>query len=52
VTGFLLAWRVAMAPEVEKIEFKAGDSKYPLVKGKETAFLQDQVDILAKGFLG
>lgn len=56
VAGFLLAWRIIMAPEVGRIEFSAGDSKYFLVKGKETivtlAFLQDQVDILAKGPIG
>ncbi|KAJ5727370.1 hypothetical protein N7493_005190 [Penicillium malachiteum] len=53
VAGFLLAWRMVLAPEVGKIEFNAGNSEYSLVKGKETsvtlAFLQDQVDILAKG---
>ncbi|KAJ5613646.1 hypothetical protein N7528_007300 [Penicillium herquei] len=53
VAGFLLAWRIIMAPEVGSIEFKARNSKYLLVKGKETsvtlAFLQDQVDILEKG---
>ncbi|KAJ6024733.1 hypothetical protein N7540_005530 [Penicillium herquei] len=53
VAGFLLAWRMIMAPEVGKIEFSAGNSKYSLVEGEETrvtlAFLQDQMDILAKG---
>ncbi|KAJ5108281.1 hypothetical protein N7456_004956 [Penicillium angulare] len=53
VAGFLLAWRITMAPDVARIEFIAGDSKYFLEKGNETsvtlAFLQDQVNILAKG---
>jgi hypothetical protein len=53
VAGFLLAWRIAMAPQVGRIEFSASCSKYFLEKGKETSvtltFLQDQVDILAKG---
>ncbi|KAJ6078909.1 hypothetical protein N7467_008662 [Penicillium canescens] len=54
VTGFLLAWRIAMAPDVGRIEFSTGCSKYFLEKGKETSvtlkkFLQDQVDMLAKG---
>ncbi|KAJ6081187.1 hypothetical protein N7499_006061 [Penicillium canescens] len=37
VTGFLLAWRITMAPEVGRIEFSAGCSKYFLEKGKETS---------------
>ncbi|PLB48907.1 hypothetical protein P170DRAFT_436583 [Aspergillus steynii IBT 23096] len=53
VAGFLLAWRIALAPEVGRIEFSAGGSKYLLEKGEETSaalrFLQDQVDILTKG---
>jgi hypothetical protein len=53
VAGFLLAWRITMAPEVGRIEFSAGYSKYFLERGKETSvtlkFLQDQVDMLAKG---
>jgi hypothetical protein len=53
VAGFLLAWRVTSAPQVGRIEFSAGCSKYLLEKGKETSvtlqFLQDQVDILANG---
>jgi hypothetical protein len=44
-----------MAPQVGRIEFSAGCSKYFLEKGKETSvtltFLQDQLDILAKGKL-
>lgn len=47
VTGFLLAWRFAMAPEVGSVEFEL---KYLLEKGKETdvtlAFLQAQQEIL------
>ncbi|KAJ6190956.1 hypothetical protein N7519_000977 [Penicillium mononematosum] len=53
VAGFLLAWRITLAPQVGRIEFSAGCSKYILEKGMETRatlqFLQDQVDILAKG---
>ncbi|KAI9934022.1 hypothetical protein ASPWEDRAFT_36001 [Aspergillus wentii DTO 134E9] len=53
VAGFLLAWRIVMAPQVGRIEYTAGCSQYFLEKGKETsvtlAFLQDRVDILAKG---
>ncbi|CAG8908080.1 unnamed protein product [Penicillium egyptiacum] len=53
VAGFLLAWRIVMAPKVGRIEYTAGCSHYLLEKGKETsvtlAFLQDQVDILANG---
>lgn len=56
VAGFLLAWRITMAPEVGRIEFTAGHSKYGLENGKETsvtlAFLQGQVDILTKGPVG
>ncbi|KAJ5913814.1 hypothetical protein N7504_002697 [Penicillium tannophilum] len=56
VAGFLLAWRIVMAPEVGRLEFTAGSSKYLLEKGKETSttleFLQDQLDILAKGPVG
>ncbi|KXG47447.1 uncharacterized protein PGRI_013170 [Penicillium griseofulvum] len=53
VAGFLLAWRITLAPQVASIEYSPGSSKYLLKKGKETSvtlqFLQDQVDILAKG---
>lgn len=53
VAGFLLAWRIALAPQVGRIEFSAGCSQYFLEKGQETdvtlKFLQDQVDILTSG---
>ncbi|KAJ6148650.1 hypothetical protein N7497_010632 [Penicillium chrysogenum] len=53
VAGFLLAWRITLAPQVGRIEFSAGCSKYLLEKGKETSatlqFLQDQMGILAEG---
>lgn len=46
VAGFLLAWRIVMAPEVGSIRYSAGNSKYVLEKGNETsvtqAFLRDQ----------
>ncbi|KAJ5785402.1 uncharacterized protein N7503_010614 [Penicillium pulvis] len=37
VAGFLLAWRIVMVPEVGRLEFTAGSSKYLLEKGKETS---------------
>ncbi|OQD81430.1 hypothetical protein PENANT_c027G04838 [Penicillium antarcticum] len=53
VAGLMLAWRIAMAPQVGRIEFSTGDSKYFTEKGKETSvtsvFLQEQADIVAKG---
>ncbi|PYI16939.1 hypothetical protein BO86DRAFT_391535 [Aspergillus japonicus CBS 114.51] len=53
VAGYLLAWRIAMAPDVGSIEFSAGVSKYTIEKGNETrvtlSFLQDQVELLGKG---
>jgi hypothetical protein len=53
VAGFLLAWRITRSPEVGRMEFGVGGSKYYLKKRKETSvtleFLQDQIDILAKG---
>lgn len=53
VAGFLLAWRITMAPQVGRIEFSASRVNYVLEKGKETdvtlTFLRDQVGILAKG---
>lgn len=53
VAGFLLAWRITLAPQVGRIEFSASGSKYLLEKGKETGvtlkFLQDQVDVLTEG---
>ncbi|CAI7571168.1 unnamed protein product [Penicillium viridicatum] len=52
VAGFLLAWRITLAPQVGSIEYSIGCEKYLLEKGKESSvtlqFLQDQVDILAK----
>ncbi|RAL14385.1 uncharacterized protein BO97DRAFT_386962 [Aspergillus homomorphus CBS 101889] len=53
VAGYLLAWRIAMAPQVGRIELSVGDSKYLIEKGKETSvtleFLRDQAEMLAKG---
>lgn len=50
VAGFLLAWRIAIAPDVGGIEFTAGSSRYILKNGDETTvtlkFLRDQMDIL------
>ena len=52
VAGFLLAWRITLAPQVGSIEYSVGCEKYLLEKGMESSvtlqFLQDQVDILAK----
>jgi hypothetical protein len=58
VAGFLLAWRIAMAPDVGGIEFMAasGSSSYILKKGEETSvtlsFLRDQVDMMEKAHVG
>ena len=53
VAGFLLAWRISMAPDVGGVEYEVGSSSYVLKKGEETSvtlkFLQDQADILEKG---
>ncbi|OJJ96885.1 hypothetical protein ASPACDRAFT_63205 [Aspergillus aculeatus ATCC 16872] len=53
VAGYLLAWRIAMAPDVGRIELSAGVSKYMLEKGNETSvtlsFLRVQAELLAKG---
>lgn len=52
VAGFLLAWRITLAPQVGSIEYSVGCEKYLLEKGMVSSvtlqFLQDQVDILAK----
>ena len=52
VAGFLLAWRIAVAPQVGSVEYSAGISKYLLQGGKETSvtidFLKNQVELLAK----
>lgn len=52
VAGFLLAWRIAVAPQVGSVEYSAGSSKYLLEGGKETSvtmdFLENQVQLLAK----
>ena len=51
-TGFLLAWRIAIAPQVGSVEYSAGSSKYLLESGKEASvtveFLKDQIASLAK----
>ncbi|KAJ9241651.1 hypothetical protein DTO169E5_3395 [Paecilomyces variotii] len=51
VAGYLLAWRIAIAPQIGSVEFSAGHSKYLLERGKETSvtieFLKDQVKLLA-----
>lgn len=54
VAGFLLAWRIAMAPHVGSIELAVGREKYLLKKGDDTGnwvtytFLEDQAVFLAK----
>ena len=52
MTGFLLAWRIAIAPQVGSVEYSAGSLKYLLESGKETSvtveFLKDQIAFLAK----
>lgn len=53
VAGYLLAWRIAIDPQVGSLEYGVGNSKYLLERGKETSltmeFLNDQNRILAKG---
>ena len=52
VAGYLLAWRIVMAPQIGSIRYSAGNSKYLLEKGNETSvtrtFLKDQMEILAR----
>ncbi|KAL5364544.1 hypothetical protein BJX96DRAFT_157528 [Aspergillus floccosus] len=52
VAGYLLAWRIAIGPHIGSLEYTAGNSKYLLCRGEETAvtmqFLKDQVEQLAK----
>lgn len=53
VAGYLLAWRIVVAPQIGSIRYSAGNSKYLLEQGNETSvtrtFLKDQMEILAKG---
>lgn len=53
VAGYLLAWRIAISPQIGSIEYSAGHSTYLIEKGNETSvtvtFLQDQMELLAKG---
>lgn len=53
VAGYLLAWRIAISPQVGSIRYSAGRSKYLLEKGNEMSvtvqFLKDQTAILAEG---
>ncbi|KAJ5333179.1 uncharacterized protein N7506_006962 [Penicillium brevicompactum] len=48
VAGYFLAWRIAMAPEVESIEFPAGPKKLLLQKDKglETKFTMEFFEIV------
>lgn len=52
VAGYLLAWRITIAPQIGSVEYWVGHSKYLLELGKETSvtleFLKDQVDLLAR----
>ncbi|KAJ9303052.1 hypothetical protein DTO271G3_426 [Paecilomyces variotii] len=52
VAGYLLAWRIAIAPQIGSVEFSVGHSKYSLERGKEPSvtldFLKDQVKLLAE----
>lgn len=54
VAGFLLAWRIALAPHVGSVEFGVGREKYVLKKGEGVedviySFLEDQARFLKKG---
>lgn len=52
--GFLLAWRIALAPHVGSVEWAVGRDKYLLKKGDDTEnevtykFLENQAEVLAK----
>ncbi|KAL1863445.1 hypothetical protein Plec18167_000539 [Paecilomyces lecythidis] len=52
VAGYLLAWRIAIAPQIGSVEFSAGRSEYLLKRGRETSvtrqFLEDQAKLLAE----
>ncbi|RAO71711.1 uncharacterized protein BHQ10_007723 [Talaromyces amestolkiae] len=54
VAGFLLAWRIALAPHVGSVELAVGRDKYLLKKGDDTEnevtykFLENQAEVLAK----
>ncbi|KAJ5390108.1 uncharacterized protein N7496_001176 [Penicillium cataractarum] len=53
VAGYLLAWRIAISPQIGSIQYSTGNSKYLLEKGNETSVtvqsLKDQVELLTKG---
>jgi hypothetical protein len=53
VAGYLLAWRIAMAPEVRSVEYSTRQSRYILKTGNETditiQFLKEQLYLLEKG---
>lgn len=53
VAGYLLAWRIVIFPQIGRIQYSDGHSKYLLEKGNETSvaaqFLKDQVELLTKG---
>lgn len=55
VAGYLLAWRITMAPEIDRIELSAGSRKWILRKdsGEETKltreFFEDLNKILKNG---
>lgn len=53
VAGYLLAWRIAMAPAVRWVEYSTRQSQYTLKTGNETditiQFLKEQLYLLEKG---
>ncbi|KAJ5352179.1 hypothetical protein N7541_002997 [Penicillium brevicompactum] len=59
VAGYLLAWRITMAPEVDRIELSAGTKNSLLKKGKgreedtkiTKEFFEDMCNILKKGLV-
>jgi hypothetical protein len=54
IAGYLLAWRIAMAPHIGSVEYSAGNEKYLLKSGEGTEgalmekFLNDQATLLVK----
>lgn len=55
VAGYLLAWRIALAPEIGSVEYKVSSGKYIITTDDDvlndvtSSFVKDQNIILAKG---
>ncbi|KAJ5251011.1 hypothetical protein N7489_001421 [Penicillium chrysogenum] len=55
VAGYMLAWRILLAPGVGSVVYTAGSTDYLLERGNELAterFLGDQIELLAMGAKG